>query len=132
MTRPRLTLAGMLAALGLAPWGLVALLLLYQGGARAQVAVKKEVKKVEALFEDSKADGEFTDRVRLPVDRQAKRKIDEARRLVEEEHWAEAARLLQSILDSKEDVFVKVDRLRDGKKESQWASVRTEANRILG
>ncbi len=78
--------------------------------------------KAPALPQDENP--EFTDRVKLPIDRQAERKVVYARRLVKEEEWAEAVRLLQSILDSKEDVFLKDERGR-------WVSVRAEANRIL-
>ncbi len=67
---------------------------------------------------------EFTDRVKLPIDRQAERKIVYAKKLVKDEEWAEAVRLLQATLDSKEDVFLKDERGR-------WVSVRAEANRIL-
>src|SRR5262245_44708049 len=70
------------------------------------------------------SDDDLTERVRLPTDRTASRKIDEVNRLVGEQSWAEAAQLLQVILDEPEDKFFKDEKGR-------WVSVRGEANRII-
>jgi outer membrane protein assembly factor BamB len=67
----------------------------------------------------------FTDRIRLPVDRSANRKIERVKEWIEKEEWGDAVRLLQSILNSPEDVVLKDEKGR-------WVSVRYEANRILG
>ncbi len=70
---------------------------------------------------------EFTDRVKLPQDRTAKRKIEESIRLVNEDPpaWGDAVALLQTVLDVQEDLFMKDEKGR-------WVSVRAEANRIIG
>jgi outer membrane protein assembly factor BamB len=74
---------------------------------------------------DSSEETRFTDRVRLPVDRSANRKIERVKEWVEREEWGDAVRLLQNILNSPEDVVLKDEKGR-------WVSVRYEANRILG
>ncbi|MCS6978330.1 MAG: PQQ-binding-like beta-propeller repeat protein [Gemmatales bacterium] len=74
---------------------------------------------------DSSEDTRFTDRVRLPVDRSANRKIERVKEWIQREEWGDAVRLLQSILNSPEDVVLKDEKGR-------WVSVRYEANRILG
>ncbi len=70
---------------------------------------------------------EFTDRVKLPQDRTAKRKIEEAIRLINEDPpiWGDAVALLQTVLDVQKDLFMKDEKGR-------WVSVRAEANRIIG
>ncbi|MCS7015180.1 MAG: PQQ-binding-like beta-propeller repeat protein [Gemmatales bacterium] len=62
--------------------------------------------------------------VRLPRDRNAERKITEAQRLIKEKEWRQAIELLQGMLDEKEDRF-----MQDS--QGRWASVRSEANRLL-
>jgi outer membrane protein assembly factor BamB/tetratricopeptide (TPR) repeat protein len=77
---------------------------------------------------DSNKNPGFTDAVTFPTDRKAKRTIEAAAELIKEESWGDAARLLQRLLDTKEDIFVEVQR-NEG---VQWASLKTEANRLLG
>jgi outer membrane protein assembly factor BamB len=67
----------------------------------------------------------FGDRVILPRDRTAERKVARVKEMIQEEDWGNAAKVLQSLLNVKEDVF-----LQDEK--GRWVSVRTEANRIIG
>ncbi|MCS7166398.1 MAG: PQQ-binding-like beta-propeller repeat protein [Gemmatales bacterium] len=62
--------------------------------------------------------------IRLPRDRNAERKLEEARRLIKEQEWRQAIELLQAMLDEKEDKF-----LQDA--QGRWASVRSEVNRLL-
>ncbi len=66
----------------------------------------------------------IAERVRLPRDRNAERKLEEAQRLIKEQQWRQAVDLLQGMLDEKEDKFLQDSRGR-------WASVRSEANRLL-
>lgn len=78
-------------------------------------------------------EGEFTDDITLPVDRQARKILDAAQDYIKEESWGEAARALQSLLEAKEDVFLQVRRRGvDGRETLQWTSVRAEANRLIG
>lgn len=67
-------------------------------------------------------------RVKLPVDPRARRKIEEARRFVETQDWQSAVKILQSLLNATEDNFLQET---DGDK-GRRVSVRAEANRMLG
>jgi outer membrane protein assembly factor BamB len=69
-----------------------------------------------------------SDTITFPTDRKARRSIDAAEDFIKEEAWGEAARLLQSLLDTREDVFIEVKR----DNASRWTSLRGEANRLLG
>lgn len=68
---------------------------------------------------------QFTSNVKLPMDPRAKRRLDEAQRRITAQDWTNAIRLLQSLLDSPEDVFLQDEGTR-------LISVRAEANRLLG
>jgi outer membrane protein assembly factor BamB/tetratricopeptide (TPR) repeat protein len=69
----------------------------------------------------------------LPADRQAKKKIEAAGDYIKEQAWGEAVRLLQSVLDSREDVFIPTQRKdKDGKVVAHWLSARSEAMRLFG
>ena len=70
----------------------------------------------------------FTDAITFPTDRKAKTSLSLAEDFIKEQSWGEAARILQSLLEAKEDVFVEVQ--RDGKpsRTSLWR----EANRLIG
>jgi outer membrane protein assembly factor BamB len=70
----------------------------------------------------------ITDSVTLPTDRSARRRIEVAEDFIKQELWGEAARVLQTLLDTKEDLFVEVT--RNGN--THWVSLRREANRLLG
>lgn len=67
-------------------------------------------------------------RVKLPVDPRARRKIEEARRFIETQDWQNAVKILQSLLNATEDNFLQES---DGDK-GRRVSVRAEANRLLG
>jgi outer membrane protein assembly factor BamB len=70
--------------------------------------------------------------IQLPTDSKLKKKLDAARDYMEEKSWGEACRIIQSLLDVKEDVFVEVKRKdSSGKDIPGWVSVRSEANRLL-
>src|SRR3974377_1134043 len=52
-------------------------------------------------------EGEFTDAISLPTDRQIRQRLEAAEGdYIKSESWAEASKLLQSVLMSNEDVFV--------------------------
>lgn len=67
-------------------------------------------------------------RVKLPVDPRARRKIEEATRFIETQDWQSAVKILQSLLNATEDNFLQES---DGDK-GRRVSVRAEANRMLG
>lgn len=69
-----------------------------------------------------------TQRVKLPVDPRARRKIEEANRFVETQDWQSAVKILQSLLDASEDNFLQESEGDKGRR----VSVRAEANRMLG
>jgi outer membrane protein assembly factor BamB len=77
---------------------------------------------------------DLTDAITLPTDRKIKQRLELADvDYIGKKAWGDAARLLQSVLDIKEDVFVQVERLGANKqKRKRWVSARVEANRLLG
>lgn len=76
--------------------------------------------------EAEKPEVEFGHNVKLPIDPRSRRKIQEARRLLAQQEWSQAIRLLQSLLDSKEDSFL------PDEANKRHVSIRVEANRLLG
>jgi outer membrane protein assembly factor BamB len=70
----------------------------------------------------------FADSFSFPTDRKARRTLEAAEDFIKDQSWGEAAKLLQSLLDTKEDVFVEVKR-GDA---THWTSLKSEANRLLG
>jgi outer membrane protein assembly factor BamB/tetratricopeptide (TPR) repeat protein len=86
----------------------------------------------EGDAKDDKKAGEnvFVDRVKLLVDPRAKRKLDEAKRLIANQDWSQAIRLLQGLIDSKEDVFLQEE--ADGEGQGRRISVRAEASQLIG
>lgn len=66
-------------------------------------------------------------RVKLPVDPRARRKMEEARRFIESQDWQSAVKILQSLLDATEDNFLQETEGDKGRR----VSVRAEANRML-
>src|SRR6267378_230734 len=90
--------------------------------------------------EQAKDANDFSHAMTLPTDNKLQKKMEAAQDIINEniknskaETWGEAARLLQSLLDGKEDVFVQVKRKdKAGKEAVHWISVRAEANRLLG
>src|SRR5262249_8676912 len=82
----------------------------------------------------SNPDNELTDAITLPTDREIRKRLEHAQEdYIQNKLWAEACRLLQSVLDSKEDVFVQVRRWGANNQEKMhWTSAKTEANRLIG
>jgi outer membrane protein assembly factor BamB len=70
----------------------------------------------------------FADSFSFPTDRKARRTLEAAEDFIKDQSWGEAAKLLQSLLDTKEDVFVEVKRGET----THWTSLKGEANRLLG
>src|SRR6266480_4910269 len=116
--------------------------------AYAQEPGGKQVAQVKKMVEKQKAapgqpgvpeaaKEEMTDALSMPTDRKAEKSIQAAQDLIKEEKWGEAASILQKLLESKEDIFVEVERRTkgpDGKEQvtRQRTSLRVEANRLLG
>jgi outer membrane protein assembly factor BamB len=90
---------------------------------KAKIALPPPPK--DAPITKAEDEGDFTDRVILPRERAAERMVETARQYVLEEDWSNAIKVLQYLLNSKEDNFLKDEKGR-------WVSVRNEANRILG
>ncbi|MFO0813737.1 MAG: PQQ-binding-like beta-propeller repeat protein [Gemmatales bacterium] len=67
-------------------------------------------------------------KVKLPVDPRARRKVEEARRFIDTQDWQSAVKILQSLLDASEDNFLQESEGDKGRR----VSVRAEANRMLG
>jgi len=124
----------------------VTLLLLLR--AYAQEPAGKQVAQAKKVQEKAKAapgapatdepgKEEMTDALSIPTDRRSQQSINAAQDLIKEEKWGEASTLLQKLLESKEDIFVEVERRTkgpDGKEKvtRQRTSLRVEANRLLG
>jgi outer membrane protein assembly factor BamB len=70
--------------------------------------------------------------VTLPVDRQVAKKLEGAADCIKEERWSEAVRVLQAILDAKEDALIESprDARRDGAA-GRLLGARAEAERML-
>src|SRR6202035_4546990 len=78
-------------------------------------------------------DGEFTDAITLPKDREVKKNLEAAADYIKKESWVEACKFVQSVLNRKEDVFVQVKRRgADNQEKVRWVSARAEANRLIG
>lgn len=69
--------------------------------------------------------------VYLPTDRQQERSLDRARRLVGEGQWSDAATLLDEILGAEQDAFCRLPADRDAAGRGTWASVKSEAARLV-
>jgi hypothetical protein len=79
--------------------------------------------------------GEAADAVTLPLDRDAKARLQAALDYVQKEEWLVATRLLQELLDGEanEDLYVEVDDRRpDGGLGRKRVCVRREADRMVG
>jgi outer membrane protein assembly factor BamB len=101
----------------------------------AQAVAKQAVKAIGPIVVPANAakEGEFTDAISLPTDRKVRQNLEAAEQdYIKSAQWAEASKLLQSVLMSKEDVFVQVRRKGpDGQEKVRWVSARAEANRLL-
>ncbi len=77
---------------------------------------------------------EFSDNISLPTDPELQKKdpIGAALDYIKEQDWVTVTNHLQKLIDRPEDVFVRVTRKgADGKSTTAWASVKTEANRLI-
>src|SRR5207249_11444748 len=113
------------------------------GGKQVAQAKMKEMKEMMKKAVPAQPGGpeaakeEMTDALSIPTDRKSQKSIDAAQDMIKEEKWGEAASILQKLLESKEDIFVEVERRTkgpDGKEQitRQQTSLRVEANRLLG
>src|SRR4051794_30703554 len=69
-------------------------------------------------------ENEPPDGVRLIPDGRATKRLEAARDLMEQNDWSEATRILQTLLDMKEDAFIRVPRRADnGELAARWTSV---------
>jgi outer membrane protein assembly factor BamB len=101
--------------------------------AQVQVQFKAVARPVPMGAAQPPKEGEFTDALSLPTDRKAKKSLESAEDLIKEEDWTKATYVLQSLLNSKQDLFVEIKRVdADDKESKQWTSIRLEANRLLG
>jgi outer membrane protein assembly factor BamB len=73
--------------------------------------------------------GASTEALTFTTDRKAKQSLGAAEDFIKEESWAEASRILQSLLDTKEDVFIEV---AGPKNTVKRVSLRQDADRLLG
>jgi outer membrane protein assembly factor BamB len=79
------------------------------------------------------AETEITEGITLPTDRQIKMRLQMAREdLIKHQQWGEAARILQSVLNNKQDVFVpERAKGKDGQERVHWLGARHQANKLL-
>jgi outer membrane protein assembly factor BamB/tetratricopeptide (TPR) repeat protein len=80
------------------------------------------------VIEEPGKNGSASDAITFPTDRKAKSSLSLAEDFIKEQSWGEASRILQSLLESKEDVFVEVERNGKPTRTSLWR----EANRLVG
>jgi outer membrane protein assembly factor BamB len=71
----------------------------------------------------------LTNPVTLPTDPLLRRKLEAARDYIKAKSWAEAVRLLQGMLDLREDGFIQ--EVGKGKDAGKWIGARAEAERLL-
>lgn len=72
-----------------------------------------------------------SDPVLLASDPLLRRKVEAVPEYIKVRAWAEAARLLQAVLDAREDCFFKAPADARGKAPPRWTSARAEAERLL-
>jgi outer membrane protein assembly factor BamB len=75
----------------------------------------------------------FCPTLSLPTDPDFAKKIDAMQDYVKDKAWPKATRVLQTLLDGDQDLFVVVQRAGpDGKTFHEWVPLRAEASRVLG
>ena len=80
---------------------------------------------------DKDADGSYG--INLLTDSNTRKRLATAADYIKAQAWTEAIRLLQGILEAKDDVFVPVHRTEQGgRTRTQWVSARLEAEHLLG
>lgn len=92
-----------------------------------QVLINGRVGMIGQIGNDPSRDNN-NQRVRLPIDPRARRKVEEAKRFIDTQDWQSAVKILQSLLDASEDNFLQESDSDKGRR----VSVRAEANRLLG
>ncbi len=74
----------------------------------------------------------FSLAIKVPTDANLRRKLEGLDHYLKEESWSDAVRLLQALVEQKEDAFMPVTRRdRDGQPTVHWTGIRREANRLL-
>src|SRR5262245_17943956 len=93
-----------------------------EGGQRPALAEEPDGEPTPARFA-----------VTLPTDPKVKQKFEAVRDYQKSQSWAVVVRLLQDLLDAREDHFVQVQgRGLFGPKAPRWVGARAEARRLLG
>jgi outer membrane protein assembly factor BamB len=76
---------------------------------------------------------EFRADLTLQTDNRLSKKIEAAKDYMKDESWDEACHILQRLLEVNEDSWMPIKGTgADGKEKTYWASVRNEADRLLG
>ena len=88
-------------------------------GANGQIQVKANGGQENEM---ATVDGVF-----LPPDRNAKRRLDSAKEMIEQKRYGEAVRYLGSLLEAAEDFFFKPD-----PSQNVFRSLKSEAGRLIG
>jgi outer membrane protein assembly factor BamB len=73
----------------------------------------------------------FSEAIALPTDPALRKKFQAIDDYTHDQSWAPVTRLLQAFLDAPEDQFVPLARSEGGQMRLVWASVRSEAQRLL-
>ena len=76
--------------------------------------------------------GPFSDSVTLPVEPSLRNKLEAARDYLKAGDWDQSVKLLQTVLDAREDSFYRQEHAdRSGRTTERWASTRAEAARLV-
>jgi outer membrane protein assembly factor BamB/tetratricopeptide (TPR) repeat protein len=87
---------------------------------------------IPVLPDQPKGSTEFSDSIQLPKNNVLKDKLIAAGDYIKLQDWVEATKILQLLVEQDSDVFAQVPtKGPDGKETFVWASVKTEANRML-
>jgi outer membrane protein assembly factor BamB len=89
--------------------------------------VVAQIKGIAVQLDRNNPDADAPDGVFLPPDRNAKRRLDLAREMLDGERYGESVRYLGSLLEGSEDFFFKPD-----PKQQLYRSLKIEAARLLG
>ncbi|HXG12046.1 MAG TPA: hypothetical protein VNK04_19990, partial [Gemmataceae bacterium] len=98
-------------------------------GFRPELLARNNVQQASSLPPSAPVSEPLT----LPTDWLARKKIETAVDYIKEQQWPEAVRLLQAILDAREDTFLQVEEKdTDGRPILRYTSARVEAERLVG
>lgn len=92
------------------------------------VEARQQVPALPQLGGQPDQESSYVERVKLASDPKARRNLREAQRLIDAKDWSQAIRLLQILLDAKEDFFLEVT---EGEAKGRRVSIRSEATRLL-